>query len=142
LLELTLMLEILLASIIGGFGTISGGVAGGLFIYWGLDWLQGSEVVLPLLERPIGDVATLVFFGMLLLLVYFLEEGLLPWSVRQGGRLRSRIRPGSEDAVTDGGVAVAPNRGDPPATGQVEHGDGSQTLDDPSVISDREESDD
>jgi len=119
LLDLSLMLEILLASIIGGFGTITGALVGGLFIFWGLDWLEGVEYVLPVIQTPIGEIATLLFFGVLLLLVYFLEEGILPWSYRQGNRVLSLIRGGQRPVATDGGAPDV--AGD--AEGQAPHED-------------------
>lgn len=103
LLELSLMLEILLASIIGGFGTITGALVGGLFIYWGLDLTRNSEAVVPLVDVPISEIHTLLFYLLLLMLVYFLAEGILPWSFRQGNRILDRILSERRSVRTDGG---------------------------------------
>lgn len=103
LLELTLMLEILLASILGGFGTITGAVVGGLFIYWGVELTRQSEAIIPLLDVPVADIHMLLFFMILLTLVYFLSEGVLPWSYRQGNRLLRSIRGDSRPLQPDGG---------------------------------------
>lgn len=92
LLELVVMIEILLAAIIGGFGTISGGIVGGLLVYWGMETFATSDFTIPLLDIPLSDVNQLVFFGLLLLLLYLLAEGILPWTVRQGTRVRLLIR--------------------------------------------------
>lgn len=88
LLELVVMIEILLAAIIGGFGTISGGVVGGLLVFWGMETFATSDFVIPFIDIPLTDVNQLVFFGLLLVLLYVLAEGILPWTVRQGTRVR------------------------------------------------------
>jgi len=103
LLELTLMLEILLASILGGFGTITGAVVGGFFIYWGIELTRQSEAIIPLLDIPVADVNMLLFFLTLLVLVYVLSDGMLPWSYRQWNRLLGRIRDDSRPLRSDGG---------------------------------------
>ncbi|MEF8814068.1 MAG: branched-chain amino acid ABC transporter permease [Halovenus sp.] len=103
LLELTVMIEILLASIVGGFGTITGAVVGGFLIYWGTDWFRTAEYVLPGLDIPISQIDLLLFFTVLLLVLYFLAEGIVPWSYRQGGRIMDRVRGGDSSAMTDGG---------------------------------------
>lgn len=104
LLALSVMIEILLAGILGGFGTITGGVAGGLAIYWVMDWFQGTEMIIPGTEIAIGEISMLLFFIILLAVLMTLREGALPWSYRQGGRLLARFRRG-DSAVTDGGRA-------------------------------------
>jgi branched-chain amino acid transport system permease protein len=128
LLELTLMLEIILASIIGGFGTITGGLLGGLLIYWGLEFLRGIEFVVPVVETSVGDVASIIFFTILLLLVYFLEEGVLPWSYRIGNRVLTRARTGTP--VADGGESNAAPTGrgrDDPRRRAAGRDDGSES---------------
>lgn len=115
LLELALMLEILLASIIGGFGTITGAVVGGLFIYWGLEITRGSEAAIPLLDVPVAEVNTLLFYGLLLVLVYLLSEGILPWSYRQGNRILDRVRGETQQVRSDGGYDAGASRRGPVA---------------------------
>lgn len=92
LLELVVMIEILLAAIIGGFGTITGAVVGGLLIYWGLEYASGSDVGIPLTDLVVGDIHFILFFTVLLVMLYVLAEGLVPWSIRQGTRLRLLFR--------------------------------------------------
>lgn len=103
LLELVVIIEVLIASIVGGFGTITGGVLGGFLIYWGRDWFRNAEQSIPGLDIAISDVNLLLFFGVLLLLLYFLAEGILPWWYRQFDRLLTRVRGDEPSAVTDGG---------------------------------------
>jgi len=106
LLALSLMIEILLASILGGFGTITGAAVGGFLIYWGTDWFRTSEILLPGLGVDISQVDLLLFYTVLLLVLYFLAEGIVPWTSRQGGRVMDRIRGGDSSAMTDGGRTV------------------------------------
>lgn len=105
LLELVVMIEILLASILGGFGTITGGLVGGFIIYWGMDWFEQLDWMVPVLEIPATRIDTLLFFGLLLVVLMFLSEGLLPWALRQGRRGLSVVR-GGDAAVTDGGPST------------------------------------
>jgi branched-chain amino acid transport system permease protein len=109
LLELSLMLEILLASIIGGFGTITGAVVGGLFIYWGTELARGSDAVIPFLEISVGEIHMILFLSLLLVMVYFLSEGIVPWLYKQGNRILSSIWGDAQPVETDGGRAVSNN---------------------------------
>jgi branched-chain amino acid transport system permease protein len=92
LLQLVVMIDILLAGIVGGLGTISGAVVGGLGIFWTREWLFSSETALPVLGIPVSEVYEIVFFVLLLGMLYLLAEGVLPWAVRQGTRLRLLVR--------------------------------------------------
>ena len=101
LLELVVMIEILLAAIIGGFGTITGAVVGGLLIYWGLEYFAGSGVMIPGTDVAVGDVHLLLFFSVLLVVLYVLAEGVVPWSIRQGTRIKLLAR-GEDPSQVDG----------------------------------------
>lgn len=100
LLTLTIMIEVLIASILGGFGTITGPVVGGFFLYWALDWFSNLEWTVPVVETPISQVDELMFFVLILLLLLFLAEGIVPWSVRLGRRVLARATGG---VVVDAG---------------------------------------
>lgn len=103
LLELAVIIEILIASIVGGFGTITGGVLGGFLVYWGRDWLRNADQTIPVIDVPMAEVNTLLFYGALLVLLYVLAEGILPWWYRQVDRVLTRVRGEEPSAVADGG---------------------------------------
>lgn len=103
LLELSVMIEILLAGILGGFGTITGAVVGGFLIYWGLEWFSGLDWTIPVIDVTVGSIHNLLFFALLLLMLLFLSEGLVPWLTEKGTQLRTRRRDDEPNAVPDGG---------------------------------------
>ena len=103
LLELSVMIEILLAGIIGGFGTITGAVVGGLLIYWGLEWFSSAEWTIPVIDVAVNSIHNLLFFTLLLVMLLYLSEGLVPWVTEKGAQLRTRTRGDEPNAVPDGG---------------------------------------
>lgn len=105
LLALVVMIEVLLAGILGGFGTITGAVVGGFIIYWGLDWVRGLDWTIPILEMTVGSMHNLVFFTLLLIVLLFLSDGLVPRVTEKGKEL---FRDDEENkAITDGGQPSA-----------------------------------
>lgn len=97
LLSLTSSIEMIVASVIGGMGTIVGALWGGLLV-------KGGEQVireLAQLELPFGAEgfalsflerwATFIFFALLLVLLFFARQGLLPLLV---GLFRREKRQG------------------------------------------------
>ena len=97
LLSLTSSIEMIVASVIGGMGTIVGALWGGLLV-------RGGEQVireLAQLRLPVGTEglalsflerwATLIFFMLLIILLFFARQGLLPLLV---GLLRGARRAG------------------------------------------------
>jgi branched-chain amino acid transport system permease protein len=105
LLGLVVMIEVLIASIFGGFGTITGATFGGFFFFWVTDWFEGLEYTLPVLDVPVTRVDEVLFFLLMLVLLMYLREGVLPWATRNGRRLVQYANGGDPQAVTDGGRA-------------------------------------
>lgn len=103
LLEIGVMIEILLAGILGGFGTITGAVVGGFLIYWGLEWLSGVGWTIPVLDVTVGSIHNLLFFTLLLVVLLFLSEGLVPWATQKGRQLRASGTGDEPKAIPDGG---------------------------------------
>ncbi len=92
LLSLTSSIEMIVASVIGGMGTIVGALWGGLLVRGGEQVIRevaqwklpfGSEgIALSFLE----GWATFIFFALLLVLLFFARQGLLPLLVGMGKR--------------------------------------------------------
>ncbi|MFC7131549.1 MULTISPECIES: branched-chain amino acid ABC transporter permease [Salinibaculum] len=103
LLDLVVIIEVLIAAIFGGFGTITGSAFGGFFFFWVTDWFEGLDYLVPVLDVPVTQVDEVLFFLMMLALLMYLREGVLPWATRNGRRVLSYARGGDPQAVTDGG---------------------------------------
>jgi hypothetical protein len=94
---------VLIAAIFGGFGTITGSAFGGFFFFWVTDWFEGLEYMVPLLDVPVTQVDEILFFLMMLALLMYLREGVLPWATHNGQRVLNYARGGDPQAVADGG---------------------------------------
>ncbi|MFP8890419.1 branched-chain amino acid ABC transporter permease [Natrialbaceae archaeon A-CW2] len=103
LLELTVMIEILIAAILGGVGTISGAAVGAIFIYLARDYIRGIDTVVPILDMPVTRMDTFLFYVLMLGMLFFLPGGLLPKLTEYGRKVHARVTGGSPEAVTDGG---------------------------------------
>ncbi len=89
LLSLTASIEMIVASVVGGMGTIIGALWGGLLVRGGEQVLKElAQVKLPIgaegfalafLERW----ATFIFFALLLVLLFFARQGVLPFLIRR-----------------------------------------------------------
>lgn len=105
LLAVTVSINVLLATIFGGIGTISGAALGGVLFYMIRDWLSDVTTEIPLLGIEFGDVDLVIFSLVILVIIYFLPGGIL------GGveRLVSIARGEDRDrVVTDGGARPLP----------------------------------
>lgn len=103
LLALIVMIEILLASILGGFGTITGAVIGGMTIYWFREWLRGIDWNIPLSSVQVGDIDMIIFLLVLLALLMFMADGIVPWAKSRGSALIRVLR--SDRSLRDAGEA-------------------------------------
>ena len=111
LLALVISIEIIVASILGGMGTIVGAAVGGLFFHILRDPLRGVEVTVPVLNAPVSDIYFLLFAIVTLLFLFFLPEGILPRAIQAGRRVDARIRDQfGGDTAADGGQAPAAER--------------------------------
>lgn len=93
LLDLLVSIEVIVATIIGGIGTIVGAAIGGLFFYLALDWLARSDATIPLLDVAVADANFLIFALLTLLILYYAPGGMLRW-VLDGAETLGRIRRG------------------------------------------------
>ncbi|WP_458209140.1 branched-chain amino acid ABC transporter permease [Haladaptatus sp. NG-SE-30] len=116
LLVLTVSIEVIIASVLGGMGTIVGPAIGGLFFYMFRDYLSQLEWTVPLFDAPIAELDLLLFSVVTLALLFFLPRGIVPWAVRNGRRIMARKNGDAGQVLPDGG----PN-GDPDGGGDDEH---------------------
>jgi len=100
ILALTVSIEVIIAPILGGMGTITGAAVGGLFFWLLRDQLRQMETVIPLLDVAVKQVDLLVFLLITLGFLFFLPEGIVPRLLREARRLGSQP---SEATTTDGG---------------------------------------
>lgn len=103
LLALVVIIEVLIASIFGGFGTITGATFGGFFFFLVTSWFEGLDYTVPVLDVPVTRVDEMLFFVMMLVLLMYLREGVLPWATRKGRRVLQYANGGDSQAVADGG---------------------------------------
>ncbi|MFW6447904.1 MAG: ABC transporter permease subunit, partial [Halobacteriota archaeon] len=97
LLDLLVSIEVIVATIVGGIGTIIGAAIGGLFFHLFSDWLARSEYVIPVVEVTVGEANFLVFALLTLLILYYAPGGMLRWGIDAGESVR-RIRRGEPPA--------------------------------------------
>jgi branched-chain amino acid transport system permease protein len=103
LLDLVVMIEVLIAAIFGGFGTITGAAFGGFFFFLATDWLEQLDFIVPVLDAPVTQVDEMLFFMIMLGMLMYLREGVLPWAINNAERVLAYIRGGDSQAVADGG---------------------------------------
>jgi branched-chain amino acid transport system permease protein len=123
LLALAVSIEVIIATILGGMGTIVGAAAGGMLLYLLRDALRNlSELVIPVgalskgtplpprivvdmvvpaVGIPLKEIDLLLFSLITLGFLFFVPDGLVPRGIRYGRRLDARVRGGA--AATDGG---------------------------------------
>lgn len=105
LLDLVVSIEVIVATILGGMGTITGAAIGGLFFFLVIDFLSGIGWEVPVLGHTIGGMDFLIFTAVALLLLFYVPEGLLRWSIIRGRKIRNRIRTRQgKEPIADGGV--------------------------------------
>jgi branched-chain amino acid transport system permease protein len=95
--------EVIIAAILGGMGTIVGAAIGGLFFFLFRDWLSGLEYSIPLLNAPISEFDFLIFSVITLVLLFVLPGGFLRAAMHWGRGLLDRSAGGEDRAATDGG---------------------------------------
>jgi branched-chain amino acid transport system permease protein len=112
LLVLTVSIEVIIAAVLGGMGTIVGPAVGGLFYYMFRDYLGGLSWTVPAVGVPIAELDLLLFSLATLALLFFLPGGIVRWTVRNGRRALNRRSRGDGQVVPDGGVEGGSNAGD------------------------------
>jgi branched-chain amino acid transport system permease protein len=104
LLTLVVNIEVIIAAILGGMGTIVGAGIGGMFFYLFREWLSGVGWVVPVIGTPVSEIDFLVFSVITLVLLFFLPGGFLRAGLRSGQRVIDRLgMDGDQTPATDGG---------------------------------------
>jgi branched-chain amino acid transport system permease protein len=78
LLLLVVSIEVIVASILGGIGTIVGAAFGGLFLFLFRIYLNQVPLTVPVIDVPIGELSLLLFFGVTLIFLFYIPEGVVP----------------------------------------------------------------
>jgi branched-chain amino acid transport system permease protein len=99
-LGLVLSIELIVATILGGIGTITGAAIGGLFFYLVRTWLRGVDATIPVLATPVSELYFLIFGLVTLGFLFFLPRGIVPRVLIEARRLRGRL---DGDLQPDGG---------------------------------------
>jgi len=103
LLAVTVSINVLLASLLGGTGTITGAAGGGIVYFLLNDLIRGIGWVIPILDINISQFSLVIFSIVVLLLVFFMPDGIFPWVTRRMRGLLGRVR--GQAVATDGGEA-------------------------------------
>ncbi|MFB6070037.1 MAG: branched-chain amino acid ABC transporter permease [Halanaeroarchaeum sp.] len=99
LLVMSVSIEVIIASIVGGMGTIVGAGLGGIVLGVFRSWLSNVAVTVPGVGIPIAELDLFLFAVVTLALLFSLPGGLLRWGIRRGRALRGD----GEGVVADGG---------------------------------------
>jgi len=112
LLGLVVSIEVIIAAILGGMGTITGAAVGGIAFYLLRVVLRNAdavvipftgirvELVIPFVGVPLEDISFLLFGLITLAFLFFLPEGIVP---RAAMALRRRRSPADGGPVPDDG---------------------------------------
>ncbi|MDZ7745466.1 MAG: branched-chain amino acid ABC transporter permease [Halobacteriales archaeon] len=100
LMAITVNVEVIIAAILGGMGTIVGAGIGGILLVLLREQLAGVGWVIPVIETPISDVDFLVFAIITLVLLAVMPGGIFRAAIVAGRRVLNRDK---EAVATDGG---------------------------------------
>ncbi|MFB6142389.1 MAG: branched-chain amino acid ABC transporter permease [Halorientalis sp.] len=101
LLTVIVNVEVIIAAILGGMGTISGAAVGGLVIALLPSYLDLLEVTVPMTGQTVADMSFFIFAVITLALLFVFPGGLLRWGIGLGGRVVGSDEPA--DVAPDGG---------------------------------------
>jgi hypothetical protein len=104
-LGLVLSIELIVAAILGGIGTITGAAVGGLFFFLVRTWLRGVEVTIPVVGAPVSELYFLIFALITLVFLFFMPQGILPRLLQESRRFGAD--DSGRDLATDGGRTPA-----------------------------------
>jgi branched-chain amino acid transport system permease protein len=92
LLELSIIIDILLAAILGGVGTIIGPTVGGFLFWWVRQITSNLEWTIPILDMPFGRIDLVVFYVVTLGILLYVPRGFLPVLMEKGQSAWNRLR--------------------------------------------------
>lgn len=88
-LGLVLSIELIVATILGGIGTITGAAIGGLFFFLVRTWLRSVELTVPFVSATVGELYFLIFGIVTLGFLFFLPRGIVPRLLIEANRFGS-----------------------------------------------------
>ena len=102
LMSVTVNVEVIIAAILGGMGTIVGAGVGGILLILLREQLSKVAWTVPIIGTPVSDIDFLVFALITLVLLYALPGGIVRWVIELGGQGVAKLR-GDEEVAADGG---------------------------------------
>ena len=102
LMSVTVNVEVIIAAILGGMGTIVGAGVGGILLILLREQLSKVAWTVPIIDTPVSDIDFLVFALITLVLLYALPGGIVRWVIELGGQSVAKLR-GRDDVAADGG---------------------------------------
>lgn len=91
LLQLSIIIDILLAAILGGVGTIVGPAVGGFLFWWARQITGNIDWSIPVLELPFSRVDLMVFYIITLGILLYVPRGIFPVLMDNGRAVWVRI---------------------------------------------------
>jgi len=101
-MSVTVNVEVIIAAILGGMGTIVGAGVGGILLILLREQLSKVAWTVPIIDTPVSDIDFLVFALITLVLLYALPGGIVRWVIELGGQGVAKLR-GDEEVAADGG---------------------------------------
>jgi branched-chain amino acid transport system permease protein len=105
LLTTQVSIEVIIAAILGGMGTIVGAAIGGMVVFLLPEYLNTVDYVIPVLDAPVSEIDFLLFAVISLLLLFVLPEGILRAVIHAG---RRALADRWSDVAADGGRSRSP----------------------------------
>lgn len=105
LLTTQVSIEVIIAAILGGMGTIVGAAIGGMVVFLLPEYLNTVDYVIPVLDAPVSEIDFLLFAVISLLLLFVLPGGILRAVIHTGRRALADRR---SDVAADGGRSRSP----------------------------------
>jgi branched-chain amino acid transport system permease protein len=102
LLTLSLNIDLIVAAIIGGMGTITGAAFGGFAFYLIRDYLGGVDATVPLIDVPFHSLNSIILYLLAVIILFYLPDGVVPWLLDSGRTLGAKYGIGRPKA-SDGG---------------------------------------
>ena len=106
LMTITVNVEVIIAAILGGMGTIVGAGVGGILLILLREQLAGIAWTVPVIGQPVSDINFLVFALITLVLLFVMPGGIVRTAIVAGRRVLDR-GSGEDTVATDGGTAPA-----------------------------------
>jgi branched-chain amino acid transport system permease protein len=91
LLALELSLLVIIASVVGGMGTIVGAALGGIVLHMVEESLLNSIDGIVIFGNSVADMSFMLLGVFALVVIYALPGGIVRWGIERGDKLRERV---------------------------------------------------